>query len=74
MAIFNVGHGCDRANSPKASNGHHFIFMMIGYFTKWVEAVSYANLTRSMMWKFLKMEIICQYGLPEMVISDNALN
>lgn len=25
---------------PTASNGHHFILVAIGYFTKWVEAVS----------------------------------
>ena len=31
---------------PKASNGHRFILVAIDYFTKWVEAVSYANVTR----------------------------
>ena len=30
---------------PKASNGHHFILVAIDYFTKWVEAASYANVT-----------------------------
>ncbi|XP_073219590.1 uncharacterized protein [Cicer arietinum] len=29
---------------PKASNGHRFILVAIDYFTKWVEAASYANL------------------------------
>ncbi|KAG8478222.1 hypothetical protein CXB51_028151 [Gossypium anomalum] len=33
--------------SPKASNGHHFIFVVIDYFTKWVEVASYANVTKS---------------------------
>nr|XP_027188669.1 uncharacterized protein LOC101504764 [Cicer arietinum] len=28
---------------PKASNGHRFILVAIDYFTKWVEAASYAN-------------------------------
>ena len=31
--------------SPKASNGHEFILIAINYFTKWVEAASYARLT-----------------------------
>ena len=31
---------------PKASNGHRFILVAIDYFTKWVEAASYANITR----------------------------
>ncbi|KAA3465697.1 RNA-directed DNA polymerase [Gossypium australe] len=48
--------------SPKASNGHRFIFVVIDYFTKWVEAVSYANVTKTVVSKFLKREIICRYG------------
>ncbi|KAG8488615.1 hypothetical protein CXB51_016573 [Gossypium anomalum] len=60
--------------SPKASNGHRFIFVVIDYFTKWVEATSYANVTKSAVSKFLKKEIICRYGMPERIISDNALN
>ncbi|RVW18218.1 hypothetical protein CK203_106134 [Vitis vinifera] len=31
--------------SPKSSNGHEFILVAIDYFTKWVEAASYARLT-----------------------------
>ncbi|KAK5803374.1 hypothetical protein PVK06_031019 [Gossypium arboreum] len=60
--------------SPKASNGHRFIFVVIDYFTKWIEAASFANVTRTAVCKFLKKEIICRYGLPERIISDNATN
>ncbi len=35
---------------------------------------SYANVTKSAVRKFLKKEIICRYGMPERIISDNALN
>ncbi|XP_058775661.1 uncharacterized protein LOC131649933 [Vicia villosa] len=31
---------------PTASNGHRFILVAIDYFTKWVEAVSYANVSK----------------------------
>ncbi|RVW84670.1 hypothetical protein CK203_044605 [Vitis vinifera] len=31
--------------SPKSSSGHEYILVAIDYFTKWVEAASYANLT-----------------------------
>ncbi|KAK5786654.1 hypothetical protein PVK06_041292 [Gossypium arboreum] len=48
--------------------------MVIDYFTKWVEAASYANVTKSVVSKFLKKEIICRYGMPERIISDNSLN
>ncbi|XP_052481239.1 uncharacterized protein LOC105762198 [Gossypium raimondii] len=33
--------------SPKPLNGHLFIVMVIDYFTKWVAATSYANVTKS---------------------------
>lgn len=38
--------------SLKASNGHRFIFVVIDYFIKWVEAASYANVTKSTVSKF----------------------
>ena len=60
--------------TPKALNGHHFIFVVIDYFTKWVEAASYASVTKSVVARFIKREIICRYGLPERIISDNRLN
>ncbi|KAA0037783.1 Retrovirus-related Pol polyprotein from transposon 17.6 [Cucumis melo var. makuwa] len=59
---------------PKASNGHHFILVAIDYFTKWIEAASYCNVTRGVVLKFIKKELICRYGLPEGIITDNAKN
>src|SRR4051812_29256099 len=38
----------------KASNGHRFIQVAIHYFTKWVEAASYANITRQVVVRFIK--------------------
>ncbi|XP_019462936.1 PREDICTED: uncharacterized protein LOC109361858 [Lupinus angustifolius] len=38
---------------PKASNGHRFILVAIDYFTKWVEAISYASVTRKVVLKFI---------------------
>ena len=40
--------------TPKASNGHRFIFVIIDYFTKWVEVASYASVTRSVICRFIK--------------------
>ena len=60
--------------TPKASNDHHFIFVVINYFTKWVEATSYASVTKSVEARFIKKEIICRYELSERIISDNGLN
>ncbi|KAK9011583.1 hypothetical protein V6N11_044430 [Hibiscus sabdariffa] len=38
---------------PKASNGHRFIFVIIDYFTKWVEAASFTNVTESVICRFI---------------------
>ena len=46
------------AIEPKASNRHCFILVAIDYFTKWVEAASYANVTRNVVVRFIKKEII----------------
>ena len=62
------------AISPKASNGHGFILVAIDYFTKWVEAASYAHVTQSVVTKFIRNNIVCRYGLPEQIITDNAAN
>ncbi|RDX73679.1 Gypsy retrotransposon integrase-like protein 1, partial [Mucuna pruriens] len=43
---------------PKASNGHRFILVAIDYFTKWVEVASYASVTKSVVVKFIKRDII----------------
>ena len=62
------------AIEPKASNGHRFILVAIDYFTKWVEAALYASVTRSVVVRFIKREIMCRYGLPRKIITDNATN
>ena len=47
----------------------------IDYFTKWVEVALYSNVRRNVVVKFiLKKEIICQYGLPRKIITNNATN
>ena len=38
-----------RMIEPKASNGHRFILVAIDYFTKWVEAAPYANVTKQVV-------------------------
>ncbi|WKA05089.1 hypothetical protein VitviT2T_023074 [Vitis vinifera] len=59
--------------SPKSSNGHEFILVAIDYFTKWVEAASYARLTSSGVDSFIRSHIICRYGVPHELISDRGV-
>ena len=59
---------------PKANNGHRFILVAIDYFTKWVEARSFAHVTQKVVKKFIEKDLICWYGPPERIITDNAQN
>ncbi|XP_052305620.1 uncharacterized protein LOC127904792 [Populus trichocarpa] len=60
--------------NPKASNGHRFILVAIDYFTKWVEANSYAHVTQNVVKRFIEKDLICRYGPPEKIVTDNAQN
>jgi transposase InsO family protein len=60
--------------NPKASNGHRFILVAINYFTKWVEANSYAHITQKVVKRFVEKDLICRYGPPEKIVTDNAQN
>ena len=59
---------------PIASNGHHFILIAIDYFTKWVEEASFASVTKNVIARFIKHNLICRYGIPERIITDNGTN
>ena len=41
---------------------------------KWVEAASYANVTKQVVTRFIKHNIICRYGVPEKIITNNGSN
>ena len=56
---------------PNASNGHQFILVAIDYFTKWVEAASFVIVTKNVMARFIRHNLICRYGVPERIITDN---
>ncbi|XP_061960352.1 uncharacterized protein LOC133681211 [Populus nigra] len=60
--------------NPKASNGHRFILVAIDYFTKWVEANSYAHVTQKVVKRFIEKDLVCRYGLPIRLVTDNAQN
>ena len=60
--------------TPKSSNRHHFILVAINYFTKWVKVESYAKVTKEVVTRFVRNNLVCQFGLLESIISDNARN
>ena len=48
-----------------------FLLVAIDYFTKWVEAKALATITEAKIQSFLWKNIICRFGIPMTIISDN---
>ena len=46
--------------TPSGSNGHSFVLVAVDYFTKWVEAASYTELTAKKVARFIKGEYFLQ--------------
>ena len=48
-----------------------FLVVSINYFTKWVEAKTLATITEKKIRSFVWRNIICRYGIPGVLVSDN---
>ena len=48
-----------------------FLVVVIDYFTKWVEAEALATITKARIQNFVWKNIICRFGIPQTIISDN---
>ena len=59
---------------PKSSSRHEYILVAINYFTKWVEATSYARLTVARVAKFIRSHIVYRYGVSHELISDRGVH
>lgn len=49
-----------------------FLVVAIDYFTKWVEAEPLAKITKKNIRNFTWRSIICQFGIPRVIISYNS--
>ncbi|XP_048623762.1 uncharacterized protein LOC125592565 [Brassica napus] len=63
--------GMDIIGPMPASRQKKFILVLTDYFTKWVEAEAYANITDKEVQNFVWKNIICRHGLPYEIITDN---
>ena len=52
------GMNVTRSIEPAASNGHRFILVAIGYFTKWVEAALYKSVTKKVVADFVRNNLM----------------
>ncbi|GKA63346.1 reverse transcriptase domain-containing protein [Tanacetum coccineum] len=56
---------------PEAAGKVKFLIVAIDYFTKWIEAKPVAAITGKQVMKFVWDNIVCRFGLPRKIISDN---
>ena len=49
-----------------------FLNVAIDYFTKWIEAEPLAQITKKNTKNYIWKNIICQFGIPKVIISNNA--
>ncbi|GJX74844.1 reverse transcriptase domain-containing protein [Tanacetum coccineum] len=56
---------------PEGPGKVKFLIVAIDYFTKWIEAKPVATITGAQVKKFVWDNIVCRFGLPGEIISDN---
>ena len=56
---------------PLGKSRVKFLLVAIDYFTKWVEAKALATITEARIQNFVWKNIICRFGIPLTIISDN---
>ncbi|GKC95734.1 reverse transcriptase domain-containing protein [Tanacetum coccineum] len=56
---------------PEGPGKVKFLIVAIDYFTKWIEAKPVATITGNQIKKFVWENIVCRFGLPGEIISDN---
>ena len=56
---------------PIGRSGVKYAIVAVDYFTKWAEAEPMATITSQKMINFVTKNIICRYGVPQKIITDN---
>ena len=56
---------------PIASGQRKFLVVAIDYFTRWIEAKPLAKITTKQIAHFFWESIICRYGIPRFLVTDN---
>ena len=56
---------------PRGKKQVKFLVVVIDYFTKWVEAKPLAVITEAKIQHFVWKNLVCRFGIPRIIISDN---
>ena len=57
--------------NPNSAKGHKFILIDVEYFSKWAEATPVRRQTGECVAQFVKESVICRFGVPHKMITDN---
>ncbi|XP_061360758.1 uncharacterized protein LOC133304723 [Gastrolobium bilobum] len=60
-----------RSPFPRAAGGVKYLIVAADYFTKWIEAEPVTTKTARKVQKFFIRKIICRFGIPAIIITDN---
>ena len=56
---------------PQGKKQVKLLLVAIDYFTKWVEVEALATITEAKVRSFVWKNIVCRFGIPQTIISDN---
>jgi hypothetical protein len=56
---------------PKTTNGNKYVLVAIDYYFKWCEVGLVKEHDTYTVAKFLEDEVICKYGVPKYVLTNN---
>ena len=56
---------------PVGKGGVKFTIIAVDYFTKWAKAKPLAKITEQKTTDFLWKSIICRFGIPHSIVTDN---
>ncbi len=56
---------------PETKSGNKYIFVIVDHYSKWCEAKAVADHGAKTAAKFLEDDVICRYGVPKFVMTDN---
>jgi hypothetical protein len=56
---------------PTVNGGCRFVVVVVGYFTKWVEAEALATITIGSIRNFPWKSVVYRYGIPHAFVTNN---
>ncbi|KAL0433430.1 UNVERIFIED_CONTAM: hypothetical protein Slati_2677300 [Sesamum latifolium] len=56
---------------PRATGQREYLIVAVDHFSKWVEAEPLAKISEKEVIKFIWQNLICRFGIPRALVTDN---